>query len=64
MESKKLFYSVQEATELVGVSSDKIYELVRAAQIPHKRLGRRILIPVAAFHDWAAKPDPWENSGG
>lgn len=52
-------YSVGEAASLMGVSNDKVRELVRANQIPHKRIGRRIIIPRAAFERWLNECDAW-----
>ncbi|MEM7738450.1 MAG: helix-turn-helix domain-containing protein [Deinococcota bacterium] len=39
-------YTVPDTARVLGVSVDTVYELVRANQIPHKRLGRRIIIPI------------------
>jgi excisionase family DNA binding protein len=59
---QKLVYSVAEAAEMLGVSSDKVYELVRCGQIPHKRLGvRRIVIPAKPFHIWIESCTQWES---
>ena len=59
----KQAYSVQEVAALLGVSSDKVYELTRANVIPHKRLGRRIIIPAKPFDAWLNSSDTWESFG-
>lgn len=55
-------YTVDEVAVLLGISPDKTYELVRANRLPHKRLGRRIIIPLVALEQWLSQPDTWEAS--
>jgi excisionase family DNA binding protein len=57
-------YTVSEVAALLGVSTDKVYELVRGRVLPHKRLGRRIIVPRVGFERWLATPEPWESGGG
>ena len=57
-------YSVPEVAEMLGVSVDTVYELMRGNLIPHKRLGRRIIIPAGAFDDWLNDADEWQSSDG
>ena len=45
-------YSVKEAAALLGVSSNAAYEAVHRGEIPTIRIGRRILVPRAAFDRW------------
>lgn len=56
---QRLAYSVRDVAEVLGVSTDTVYELIRGNKIPHRRLGRRILIPVQAFTDWLNAEQPW-----
>jgi excisionase family DNA binding protein len=35
---KSLVYSIEEAAELLGVSRAKLYELVKAQVVPHRRI--------------------------
>lgn len=44
--------SVKEAALYMGVSKDTIYELTRKKNIPHLRLGRRILFRKNALDIW------------
>jgi len=44
-----LVLSVEQAGELLGLSRGLTYEAVRTGQIPSIRIGRRILIPIAAL---------------
>ena len=57
-------YTVSEVAALLGVSTDKVYELVRGHILPHKRLGRRIIVPRVGLERWLATPEPWESGGG
>lgn len=43
---------VAEAAEYIGVSKDTIYKLVRKQEIPHIRLGKRILFRVESLEAW------------
>lgn len=38
-------WSVEEVAELLGISRAHAYELVARNEIPHLRLGRRIVVP-------------------
>ena len=44
--------NVAEAAELLGVSSWLVLQQVAQGNLPHKRFGRRILIPRARFLAW------------
>jgi len=42
-------YNVEEAARLLGVGRNQGYEAALAKQIPTIKIGKRILIPKAAF---------------
>ena len=44
--------SVVEVAELLGIGRSAAYEACRRGDIPARRLGRRMLIPVPAFMEW------------
>ena len=44
-------WSVDEAAVILGISRAHAYELVARNDLPHVRLGRRILIPVDAVDE-------------
>ena len=44
--------SVVEVAELLGIGRSAAYEACRRGDIPTRRLGRRLLIPVPAFLEW------------
>ncbi|AZN39550.1 helix-turn-helix domain-containing protein [Paenibacillus albus] len=48
----KLTLTVNEISELLGVSTDCIYAMVREKQIPHIRIRRRILFYQESIKDW------------
>lgn len=52
-----LTVSVAEAAERVGVSDWLIYRLIQQGNFPHRRLGRRIVIPVHALERWIDQTD-------
>lgn len=53
--TEPLLISVVEAANRVGLSKSTVYELIDAGRFPHKRVGRRILVPVKALERWAAE---------
>lgn len=44
--------SVVEVAELLGIGRSAAYEACRRGDIPTRRLGRRLLIPVPALLEW------------
>lgn len=52
-----LVLSVSEAAARVGVSDWLIYRLIQQGNFPHRRLGRRIVIPLHALERWIDQTD-------
>jgi excisionase family DNA binding protein len=48
-----LLISVREAARRVGLGNSTVYDLIQAGKFPHKRVGRRLLVPVKALEEWA-----------
>jgi excisionase family DNA binding protein len=46
-----------EAAMLFGIGRTKIYQLIRANVIPHRRVGKSIRIPSALLKEWAEAPE-------
>ena len=46
---KRLCISVPEAAELLGISRNNAYELVKRGELPSIKLGKRKLIPKVAL---------------
>jgi len=58
VEVKPRTYSVEDASKVLGVSRQTMYDLCRSKGFPAIRVGRRIRIPIETFHIWI------NNSGG
>jgi len=56
MSELALTYSVAEAARALGVGRNTVYELIRTGQLPHIKLGRRLLISRAALRELAGAP--------
>ena len=48
---KKLCYTVREAADLLLLSRNKGYELANSGEIPIIRIGSRMRVPIAKFHE-------------
>jgi excisionase family DNA binding protein len=48
----RLTITIDEAAKILGLGRSAAYEAVRRGQIPSRRLGRRIVIPVPLLLDW------------
>ena len=48
--------TVEEVAELLGLGRTAAYEAARRGDIPSRRLGRRVLIPVPALLTWLNVP--------
>lgn len=47
-----LAVSVKQAAKLIGVGKNTMYAAVAAGDVPHVKVGRRILIPVSRLEQW------------
>jgi excisionase family DNA binding protein len=56
----RITLTVEEVASLLGLGRTAAYEAARRGEIPTRRLGRRVLIPVPAFQAWLA----FGNDGG
>jgi excisionase family DNA binding protein len=45
LDSERLVWTVEEAGRLLGISRAHAYELVARGELPHLRLGRRVVVP-------------------
>ena len=53
---ERLTYCVEEAATVLGISRAFAYEAVQREDIPHLRIGRRILIPRSALQRLVDSP--------
>jgi excisionase family DNA binding protein len=51
----RLVWTVEEAGRLLGISRAHAYELVARGELPHLRLGRRVVIPKHAITELLAR---------
>jgi excisionase family DNA binding protein len=54
-EPERLAVTVEEAAEMLSISRAHCYTLVRAGEIPARRLGRRWIVPLVGLRAWAAE---------
>jgi excisionase family DNA binding protein len=47
-------YNVPRVAGLLGISTNRCYDLIAEGAIPSIRLGHRIIVPVPAFEAWLA----------
>jgi excisionase family DNA binding protein len=50
-----MLLTVTEAARLLRISRNLCYELIAQKQLPHIRLGRRILVPRYGLEQWIAQ---------
>ncbi|RIK10604.1 MAG: DNA-binding protein [Acidobacteria bacterium] len=44
--------SVEETAKVLGIGRTAAYEAARRGELPTRRLGRRVLVPVPALLEW------------
>lgn len=58
MSAERLLLRPEEAAEALGISRAKVYRLIAAGDIPHRRIGvRGVRVPLAALREWAASQE-------
>ena len=50
--TEKLTYSVQEAAEVVGISTSRMYQLVKTTGFPVVQIGRRLRVSKNGLERW------------
>ena len=48
-DGERLVWTVEEAGRMLGISRAHAYELVARGELPHLRLGRRVVVPKHAI---------------
>jgi excisionase family DNA binding protein len=48
----RITLSIEETASLPGLRRTATYEAARRGQIPSRRLGRRVVVPVPALIEW------------
>lgn len=52
MEIRRETLTVKEVALIIGISEKKVYDMCREKQIPHKRIGSRIVFRHNLIIDW------------
>ncbi len=52
----KLTITVEEAATILGIGRSAAYEAARSGELPVRRIGRRLLVPVPALRAWLGLP--------
>ncbi len=52
MATPVICYTATEVADVTGLSISTIRKLTRNGEIPHIKVGRRIIYPVTAVHEW------------
>lgn len=50
--------TVEEAAAILGIGRSAAYEAARRGQLPTRRLGRRLFVPVPALLRWLGDEEP------
>lgn len=54
--SKRIALTATEVAKLLGVNRDTVYDAAGRGEIPHRRIGRRLLFSREAITEWLKKP--------
>ena len=54
----KMAYSLKETSKLLGIGITKAYQAANSGELPTIRIGKRILVPVAALERMLEKVTP------
>lgn len=52
LKPKRMAYTVKEASEMLGISKSRLYEMVQFGEIPYMKIGGKILLPKKEFESW------------
>ncbi len=52
----RITLSIEEVASLLGLGRTAAYEAARRGEIPNRRLGRRVVVPVPALREWLHSP--------
>ena len=52
---QRLSVRPEEAAKMLGLKASKVYDLLRAGQMPGRKVGKYWLVPMAALVEWQPK---------
>lgn len=53
--TQRLAYTAEELAALLGISRKALYNRVASRQIPHLKIGRRLIFPAQQVNEWLAR---------
>ena len=59
----RITITVEEAGALIGVRRSAAYEAARRGDLPTRRVGRRLVVPVPAFLRWLGNASATDDGG-
>lgn len=59
----RMLLRTSEAMEALGIGRTKFYELIASGEIPTRRIGRAVRIPVDALRRWVEQNNERETAG-
>lgn len=62
--SGRLVLSVEEAAAALGVARSTAYQATRTGDLPSRRIGRRVVIPIASLLTWLGDEGVSTNGDG
>lgn len=55
LSTERKVYTVEEMAKVLGLGRSAAYEAIQEGRVPHLRIGRRIVVPVAALEKMLAE---------
>ena len=53
--AERLFLSAEEVARLLGASKSYVYAMIRKGEIPSRRLGKRLFVPVSFVKEFSTE---------
>lgn len=64
MQNKRLALTVKEAAELLGISKNSAYQACLTGELPHIKIGKRVIIPRLALERLLSGEDKESRDAG
>lgn len=61
---ERVAYSIKDIMKLTGLARGTIDKEIRAGKLPHKRVGRKIIVTAEALKAWLEACDDWTPHHG
>ena len=60
--NNKYIYETHDIMEILNISKNSAYKLIKSGEIPCKQIGNRYKIPVMGFENWLNNSNPLNNN--